>query len=92
MKYMLVKWKRSKQDYPVLLYSEIDDNRWETRKVEFFLDGKCGFASATESNAGTRLGEAPIPSLPEIAKDVQFEPREITKEQFESVWDGRRAK
>jgi len=32
------------------------------------------------------LSEKPIPPISEIASDPQFEPREITKEDFEEVW------
>jgi len=86
MNYICVKWKHSRSDDPVWLYSEIDANRCETRKVEIYADGRYGFASAKESSAGTRLGEAPIPSLTEIAYDHQFEPAEFTKDKFEVVW------
>ncbi len=90
MKYILVKWNHLFGDEPVLLYSELDDARWEVRKIEVFRDGHQGYASATESGGSTRLGEAPIPALAEIASDPQFEPSEITKEQFEEMWNNRK--
>lgn len=86
MNYICVNWKHSCPDEPVWLYSEMDPNRWETRKVEIFPDGKYGYASATGSSGGTRLDEVPIPPLAEIANDPQFEPAEITQEEFEKVW------
>lgn len=86
MNYLCVKWIHSFPDEPVWLYSEIDAERWETRKVEIFADGRYGYASATESSGGTGLGEGPIPTLAEIARDPQFEPSEITKEKFEQEW------
>ncbi len=33
----------------------------------------------------TGLGKAPVPDLAEIAKEVQFEPYEITKAEFEEL-------
>ena len=90
MTYIKVAWKHTKSEYPVVLYSELDDDRWEVRKVEIFSDGRCGFASAAESAGSTGLGEAPIPVLAEIASDSQFEPVEITKEEFEDVWAKRK--
>lgn len=69
-----------------MLYSELDELRWEIRKVEVFADGHMQFASAEASTGDTRLAEKPIPALEEIAKDSQFAPAEITKEEFESVW------
>jgi hypothetical protein len=86
MNYIKVEWKHSFSDEPVWLYSELDDNHWETRKVEVFADGRCGYASATESSGTTRLSTEPIPSLIEISYDPQFEPVEITKSEFEEVW------
>ena len=86
MKYVLVKWNHDFADEPVLLYSEIDDARWEVRKVEIYRDGRSGYASAAESAGSTRLGEVPVPSLADIATDPQFVPLEITAEEFERVW------
>ena len=89
MNYIKVKWNHSLPGEPVWLYSELDAERWETRKVEVFADGSRGYASATESGGETRLGEAPIPPLIKISYDPQFEPVEITKEEFEEVWSKR---
>ena len=90
MKYICVKWNHKHQDEPVLLYSELDAGRWEKRKVGVFRDGHNGFASIDESAGSTRLGEEPIPPLAEIASDPQFQPAEITKQEFEEVWAKRK--
>lgn len=89
MEYIRVKWKHTSSDEPVLLYSELDMDRYELRKVEIYLDGRKGYASATEEKAGTRLGDQPVPPLAEIALDDEFEPVEISKEEFETVWNQR---
>ena len=86
MTYLKVRWIHSHADEPVLLYSELDEYRWEKRKVEVFADGHCVYASAAASAGSTQLSEGPIPSLAEIADDAQFEPLEITREEFEDVW------
>jgi hypothetical protein len=86
MTYIRVKWVHSNPRYPVLLYSELDSARWEVRKVEVFVDGRRGFACKEESAGGTGLGKEPVPPLAEITADPQFEPSEITKEEFEEVW------
>jgi hypothetical protein len=86
MTYIKVKWIHSCPDDPVLLYSELDGERWEMRKVEVFADGHFGYASSTESGGSTGLGLEPVPTLPEIGSDPQFEPVEITKQEFEEVW------
>jgi hypothetical protein len=89
MKYILVKWIHNFVDEPVLLYSELDDSRFETRKVEIFSDGEIGYASEAEEFGTTRLGIEPVPSIFEIAKDPEFEPKEITQEEFEKIWSNR---
>ena len=86
MKYIKVEWIHSHPNEPFLLYSELDDGRWETRKVGVFSDGHCGYANLAESAGSTRLGEGPIPPLLEIATDPQFKPTEITKLEFEQIW------
>ena len=89
MNYLTVRWKHSLSTEPVLLYSEIDDDRWERRKVEVFRDGRQGYANSDEAIGSTRLGLEPLPELNVIASDKQFEPMEISKEEFERVWTGR---
>jgi hypothetical protein len=86
MKYIKVFWKHTHPDEPVLLYSELDGDHWEIRKVEIFRHGGIGYASRTDSTGPTRLGIEPIPSLSKIASDPEFDPIEITEEEFEKVW------
>jgi hypothetical protein len=86
LRYIVVDWIHEPNSYPVRLYSEIDADGWEKRKVEEFKDGKLHFADAESSSGDTRLGEAVIPPLEEIARDSQFRPREVKKADFESVW------
>jgi hypothetical protein len=87
MKYIHVRWAHSNPDYPVDLYSELDDESWETRKVEVYADGRVGFADAHTEFGDTGLGEVPVPPLDEIARDPQFEPREISRAEFEAAWE-----
>ena len=90
MRYIHVKWLHSHPDEPVELYSELDDRAWEVRKVEVFRDGRRGYASSTESICSTELGLAPEPPVEEIARDPQFLPQEISREEFERIWDSAR--
>lgn len=89
MTYIRVKWNHKHENEPIVLYSELDEGRMEVRKVEVFRDGRVGRADVDASVGETRLGEEPAPSLEEIAKDPQFDPEEITREDFEMVWKGR---
>jgi len=86
MTYMRVEWRHGFADEPVWLYSELDDERWEVRKVEVFRDGTCGFASSEGETGTTRLGTMPTPTLEEIGRDPEFIPVEITREDFEAIW------
>ena len=92
MTYIKVSWKHSNPNYPVLLFSELDDSRSETRKVEVFPDGTVGFADPAERAKSTGLGLEPLPPLEEIAENPEFEPEEITKEEFERMWTKRRSR
>lgn len=86
MRYLLVRWNHSSDSYPVLLYSELDEERNEVRKVEVYRDGRKGYASREGASGGTRLGQEPLPPLAEIAAESEFEPAEVTPEEFERVW------
>jgi hypothetical protein len=86
MRYVKVAWRHGHPDEPILLYSEMDDARWEVRKVEIFRHGFPGYASREGCDRSTRLGAEPIPPLSKIAEDPEFDPIEITKEEFEKVW------
>jgi hypothetical protein len=89
MKYLHVLWRHSLVDEPVELLSEIDDVRFEVRRIEIFRDRRKGFASSTESGGDTRLSVEALPSLAEIASDPQFQPHEISKHEFELAWKNR---
>ena len=81
-----VSWKQDDSRTPILLYSELDDERWEVRKVEVFPDGSFGYADRATSRGTTFLGLEPIPALSDIAAMPEFEPVEITKDEFDAVW------
>jgi hypothetical protein len=90
MQYLKVKWIHTNPEYPVWLYSELDNDRWETRKVEVFSNGTIGFADSAESFGTTELGIEPIPRLEEIVSDPQFLPEEISRNEFDEIWANRR--
>jgi hypothetical protein len=85
MDYIKVIWKHDLKEEPILLYSELDSNRWEVRKVEVFRDGSYGYAGDGQEHRA-RLGVVPVPSLAEIAQGPEFEPCQIRKEEFEAIW------
>lgn len=84
--YLKVKWKHSFSNEPVFLYSELDAERWELRKVEVFPDGRMGYAGPGVEIGGTRLGEVPLSPSEQIATDSQFEAVAISRAEFDAIW------
>lgn len=92
MKYVKVRWIHAIPDEPVMLFSELTDDMWETRKVEVYADGRADFADSEERSGSTKLGIEPYPPLEEIAADPQFEPVVISAEEFEAAWERAKAR
>jgi hypothetical protein len=86
VEYLDIQWHHNNVEYPIRLVSEIDAERFEVRKLEFFSDGRVGHACGTSESLGTMLGECPDPSLAEITADPQFTGKQISAEEFESLW------
>jgi hypothetical protein len=88
MQYLKVRWQHADPAYPVLYYSELDDGRWEKRKVEFFPDGRIGYAES-EGNSyavtGTQLSLTTLPDLAEIVAEPQFQAEIVNRDEFEAV-------
>ena len=86
MKYIDVAWRHDFVDEPVRLVSELDELRFETRKLEFFRDGRVGFAYADIEMLDTRLGYLQCPPVDEINADPQFHVVELSAQEFERLW------
>lgn len=86
MKYLKCIWFNAFEDEPVLIYSEIDNERNETRKVEFFRNGKIAYATENIEHY-TFLGLEPMPNIANINDDNEFFALEISKKEFEIVWE-----
>ena len=85
--FLKVEWIHNFHDEPVLIYSEIDEQRYEIRKIEIFRDGKISYASKEKQTGNTYLSELPLPTIEEIRKDPQFIPCIITEEEFNDIWE-----
>ena len=68
------------------LYSELNYERREIRKIEVFADGLHDWAEGGRSTGAAQLSTRPLPSFEEIALQPEFTPREISREEFEVVW------
>ena len=87
MKYIYVEWIHNFIDEPIILISELDENRFETRKIEIYKDGRVGFAINDIEVLNAGLGIVPVPCIDEIASESEFSPKEITKDEFEKFWN-----
>jgi hypothetical protein len=92
MKYIRLKWNHTNPDEPVWIFSELDPTGKEVRKIECFQNGFCDVATATTSSGTAALMTLPLPDLKVLARDPEFTPVEITKDQFEEVWSKRQFK
>lgn len=90
MRYLRVRWHHDSPEGPVLLYSEVDDEGWEVRKVDEYVNGRRDLAGNGVETGSTFLAEDRTPSLEEINADPQFDGAEISSEEFESTWDAAR--
>ncbi len=86
MKYIDVQWLHENSEDPVRLLSELDQDGYETRKLEFFSDGCIGFACASAASLGVELGSAPVPPLGVINASEEFNGVEIAPADFEVIW------
>lgn len=87
MEYFTVHWYHMLgNDEPRTFYVEIDDDRFETRKVEIYDDGSFGMAGNDFAFGGTELGDQETPLIEEINGDTEFSASIITPGEFEAVW------
>lgn len=84
--HLRVQWHHSFPEEPVELYSEVDDEGYETRKVQVFRDGRAERADADTETATTGLSEVPIGSIEEIGSQDEFSPSVISVAEFEHMW------
>lgn len=88
MKYILLKWFHNLNNEPYLIYSEIDNQRYEVRKVEVYKDGTIHKHDEQLTDSLTALGDVAFPeNLDEINQDKQFYAEYISREEFESIWN-----
>jgi hypothetical protein len=84
--YIYCKWVGSSAEEPDEIYSELDNSRNETRKIERYKNGKVAYASRDAAVNGASLGIIPVPTLAEINASPEFRARQITQAEFEQQW------
>ncbi|MFI0422952.1 DUF6881 domain-containing protein [Spongiactinospora sp. 9N601] len=84
--HLRVEWHHDFPEEPVELYSEIDDEGYELRKVQVFRDERLERADAETETAATGLSEVPIGSVDEIDAQDEFSASMISRAEFEHMW------
>jgi hypothetical protein len=79
-------WIDAKDD-PVEWYDELDASRWSIRCVRRYRDGRLEAYSYASDNWRDVMPEGPIPQLAIINQDCQFSTKEISRTEFETVWN-----
>ena len=87
MRYLAVQWHQANPEYPVWLYSEIDDAGWEQRKVEVYADGTHHFAGEGRRSSRNRTRARRRAGHKRNRRGCRsFSPLEISREEFEVIW------
>ncbi|MBY0241496.1 MAG: hypothetical protein K2X55_19505 [Burkholderiaceae bacterium] len=86
MTYLDVLWLHTNDQLPVRIVSELDAQRHEVRKLEFFRNRGVGFAERDFAFGGTELDAAPLPELEQINADPQRHGAEICAWEFDVLW------
>jgi len=85
--YIIVEWLHDFKEEPIKIYVEVDKDKYEVRKVEFFRDGKRGICSRDIELGGTMFSTKPYPAFEEIDNDPEFKLSFISMKEFEKVWE-----
>jgi hypothetical protein len=86
VRYVKVSWKHDFADDPVLYLSELGDDGYETRKVQFYRDGSSEWADENRETVNAGLSEIPFTSLEEISSQEEFSAELVDAEEFERAW------
>jgi hypothetical protein len=82
MEYLKVEWQHDFPAYPVLIFSELGEGRYETRKIEVYADGR---QQCWDQRSSNELGEVTVLSLAEIDAMEEFTAVALTPVDFASV-------
>ncbi len=83
MKYYRTHWIQNSADFPTWIFSEVDKNRLDTRRLEIFNDGS---AKYFDSQTPFEIGVSQYPeNLDEVNEEGELFIEEITLEEFEEA-------
>lgn len=87
MRYILVEYDHAQEDDPVRVYSEVDRDGLEKRRVEFYGNG-LWFAYGEEHGGDEALSKTPFPAeVRTLNVPGEVTARTISASVFREVWD-----
>ncbi len=76
-------YRKNSADFPTWIFSEVDKNRLDTRRLEIFIDGS---AKYFDSQTPFEIGVSQYPeNLDEVNEEGELFIEEITLEEFEEA-------
>ncbi|MGW1197289.1 DUF6881 domain-containing protein [Streptomyces sp. NPDC002536] len=85
--YWKVLWHHDFQEEPVVLIMEIDQDGYETKKVQEYRDGRILMADEHHEGRTIGLSEIAVGSIDEVAAQPEFSAHVISNAKFEEWWD-----
>ena len=83
MLYYKTIWNHRNDCDPIIMYSEIDEERYETKRLDIYYNGHVAYF---DNRTPLELGEAPYPSdFDAINATGQFDVSEISVIDFENI-------
>ena len=86
MTHVLVQYDAAEEDEPNLIYSQLDEDRREIRRVEFYPNGLC-FAFGGDHGHEEALSPEPFPEdLRDLNRPGEVTARPISAALFQEIW------
>jgi hypothetical protein len=86
MRYWKIYWHHDSPDEPVAIYSEIDPDDYESRRVEEFRNGRVGWADKKGEHGGTSLAYIKFEDIEAVREQPEFSAFAISEGEFEGAW------
>ncbi|MEU1277814.1 hypothetical protein [Streptomyces sp. NPDC005805] len=86
MEYWRVEWIHEFESEPIVIFSEIDEVRYETRKVQQYRDRASLKSDEFHESSDIGLSEIRLESIDEVNQQPDFRARVISRSEFEVAW------
>jgi hypothetical protein len=86
MEYWKVDWLHDFPSEPTRIYSEVGQDGYEVRKVQYYRDGRRLKADELHESAEIGLSEIPVGTIEEVARQPEFSASLINRDEFEQAW------